>query len=94
MKVSKEFKEFFNEFHEKFPSGNFLHIATSDGNWETKHIVWCLMHWLDYADDGEKEWLKEHEREIINMCSEMLEMTERQRFKIWDAVEEKRSDTN
>ena len=39
MKASKEFKEFFNEFHEKFPSGNFLHIATSDGNWETKHIV-------------------------------------------------------
>ena len=41
-----------------------------------------------------KKWLKEHEREIINMCSEMLEMTERQRFKIWDAVEDKGSDTN
>lgn len=66
-----------------------MHVATCDGNWETKHIVMCLMHWIDYAD-GEEEWLKEHERQIINMCSEMLGMEECQRFKIWDAVEEHR----
>lgn len=94
MKVSKEFKNFFNEFHEKFPFGGFLHIVTDDGNWETKHIVWCLMHWKEYCEEDEIKWLEEHEREIISMCSEMLEMTERQRFKIWGAVKEKESDTN
>lgn len=85
--ISNRLCELFLEFHEKFPSGGFLHIVTGDGNWETKHIVWCLMHWKDYSNDEELKWLEEHEREIIEMCSLILELTENQRYKIFGEVE-------
>ena len=86
MKMSDRFCQLFSEYHKKFPSGGFLHTVTDDGNWETKNIVWSLMHWQDYRTDEEKEWIEKHEEEIIEMCSYMLELTEKQRFKIWDNV--------
>lgn len=85
--ISNRLCELFLEFHKRFPHGGFLHIVTDDGNWETEHIVWCLMHWKDYCNDEERKCLEEHEREIIEMCGLILELTERQRYKIWGEVE-------
>lgn len=85
--ISDRLCKLFSGFHKRFPNGGFLHVVTDDGNWETKHIIWCLMHWKDYCDNEELKWLEEHEREIIEMCSIILELTEKQRFKIWGEVE-------
>lgn len=85
--IPKRLCKLFSEFHKRFPCGGFLHIVTDDGNWETEHIVWCLMHWKDYCNDEELKCLKEHEEEIIEMCSLILELTEKQRYKIWGEVD-------
>ena len=85
--ISDRLCKLFSDFHKRFPRGGFLHIVTDDGNWETEHIIWCLMHWKDYCDGEELKWLEEHEREVIEMCGLILDLTEKQRFKIWGEVE-------
>ncbi len=87
MKISDKFCKFFIEFYNRFPCGGFLHVVMDDGNWETKHIVWALMHWKEYSDEQEIKWLEEHEKDIIEMCSFMLDLTEKQRYKIWNEVD-------
>jgi hypothetical protein len=85
--ISDRLCKLFSEFHKRFPSGGFLHIVTDDGNWETEHIVWCLINWKNYCDDEELKWIEEHEREVIEMCGLILDLTEKQRYKIWGEVE-------
>lgn len=80
-------------FHEIFPAGNFLHIVTDDDNWETHHIVWCMFHWLDYTEEkASREWLIDHEKEIRELCTLILEIPEKHRCRIWGAVERFRKD--
>lgn len=86
--ISERLCKIFLDFHKKFPSGGFLHIVTDDGNWETEHIVWSLMHWKDFCDNKEEvDWLDDHEKEIIEMCTYFLELKEKQRYKIWGDVQ-------
>lgn len=86
--ISKRFCKVFSDFHKKFPSGGFLHVVTDDGNWETEHIVWCLIHWRDFcASKEDADWLEEHEKEIIEMCCYILELKEKDRCKIWNEIE-------
>ena len=82
-------------FYDQFPSGGFLHVVTDDGNWETRHIVWCLLHWKDYCDSGEElSWLIDHEFEISEMCTLLLDLSEKQRYSIWKAVEDYQNKVN
>lgn len=73
-------------FYKKFPTGGFLHIVTDDGNWETKSFVWSLLNWQTYNDLEDVKWIREHEKEVIEMCTLMLELPEKERYKIWSAV--------
>ena len=82
------FYELFLEFHKRFPDGGFLHAVTDDGNWETKYIISALMHWKDYRGLSEIKWMEEHENDLIEMCSYILNLKERKRYKIWDDVKE------
>lgn len=70
-------------FYNKFPSGGFLHIVLDDGNFETKHIVWCLLHWKDNLSDEEIKWVEINENNIREMCTLMLELKEKDRYKIF-----------
>ena len=70
-------------FYGKFPSGGFLHIVLDDGNFETGYIVWSLLHWKDDLSQDEIEWVENHENEIREMCTLLLELKEKDRYKIW-----------
>ncbi len=65
-------RELIKWFYKRFPSGGFLHIVLDDGNFETKHIVWSLLHWKDYSSQDEIEWMEKHESEIREMCTLLL----------------------
>ena len=79
----KRLRELVKWFYKRFPSGGFLHIVLDDGNYETRHIVWCLLHWKDYLTNEEIEWVENNENEIREMCTLLLELKEKDRYKIW-----------
>lgn len=79
----KRLRELVKWFYQRFPSGGFLHIVLDDGNFETKHIVWCLLHWKDNLLDEEIKWIESNEQKIIEMCTLLLELKEKDRYKIW-----------
>lgn len=76
-------KELVKWFYKKFPVGGFLHIVLDDENFKTQHIVWCLLHWKDYLTEEEIKWVAENEDAVIEMCTLLLELKEKRRYKIW-----------
>ena len=76
-------RELVKWFYKKFPSGGFLHTVLDDGNFETRHIVWCLLHWKDYLDEEEIKWVVQNEENVREMCTLLLELKEKDRYKIW-----------
>ena len=79
----KRLRELVKWFYQRFPCGGFLHIVLDDGNFETEHIVWCLLHWKDDLLDEEIKWIESNKQKIIEMCTLLLELKEKDRYKIW-----------
>lgn len=77
---TKRLTELLRVFLNRFPVGGFLHIVIDDYNCETWSIVWCLMHWKEFCNDNEElRWLEDHEKEIREMVTLLLDLSEEER---------------
>ena len=68
------------EIYKKYPAGGPLHIVIDDGNFETCHLVGCLVHAVkeDAAEADVDMFMK--------MAEYLLDMPESKRYKLWDGV--------
>ena len=87
VKVPARLYDLMKMFYDRFPTGGFLHLVTDDENWETDTIVWCLMSWREHVrSSDDMEWLLQHEDQVIEMCTYILDMPEKHRHFIWAAL--------
>lgn len=64
--------------------GGPFHVSLSDGNLETRILVYELMHYDNRENykEEEKEWLKKHKEDMRVMVTMLLDLKEKERYKV------------
>lgn len=76
-------KELIKWYLGHFPNGGFLNLVLEDGNYDTLHIVHCLLNWRYYAKAEEQKFIEENKDKVVEMCTLILNLKDRNRWKLW-----------